>query len=100
VRRLPDDVIYAICPHVTFTSRPYRRTSPLDQALYACDEAGRFISHVRMVRPDASPTWRPSSVKKKLKAKGFARNVTRRHHAPAPPTSASDLTEQSHRHER
>jgi putative nucleotidyltransferase with HDIG domain len=76
-RGYPDDVIYAILSHADYLADRYPRTHPLDKALYACDELAGFISACSMVRPGGITDLAASSVKKKLKAKGFARNVNR-----------------------
>jgi putative nucleotidyltransferase with HDIG domain len=55
----PEDVIYAI------------------KALYACDELCGFVIAAALVRPGGIVDMSASSVKKKLKAKQFARNVKR-----------------------
>ncbi len=73
----PDDVIYAILSHADYLADRYPRISPLDKALYACDELAGFVSACSMVRPGGITDLAASSVKKKLKAKGFARNVNR-----------------------
>jgi putative nucleotidyltransferase with HDIG domain len=75
-RGYPDDVIYAIKSHADYlTDCP--RTSRLDKTLYACDELAGFITACAMVRPERLVGLGASSVKKKLKAKGFAASVNR-----------------------
>ena len=49
----------------------------LDKALLACDELTGFVMACCMVRPDGIHSLAPSSVKKKLKDKGFAAKVSR-----------------------
>lgn len=75
-RGYPDDVIYAIKSHANYlTDCP--RVSRLDKTLYACDELAGFITACAMVRPQRLEGMQASSVKKKLKAKGFAASVNR-----------------------
>ena len=76
-RGYPDDVIHAILSHADYLADRYPRTSPLDKALYACDELAGFVSACSMVRPAGITDLTAASVKKKMKAKGFARNVNR-----------------------
>jgi putative nucleotidyltransferase with HDIG domain len=76
-RGYPDDIIHAILSHADYLADRFPRTSPLDKALYACDELAGFVSACSMVRPNGITDLTASSVKKKLKAKGFARNVNR-----------------------
>ncbi len=51
--------------------------STLDRALLACDELTGFVMACCLVRPDGIRSLAPSSVKKKLKDKGFAAKVKR-----------------------
>ena len=75
-RGYPDDVIYAIKSHADYlTDCP--RVHLIDKALYACDELAGFITACAMVRPERLAGMQASSVKKKLKAKGFAASVSR-----------------------
>lgn len=72
----PQQVIYAIKSHADYlTDCP--RLSRLDKTLYACDELAGFITAAAMVRPEGIAGMQTSSVKKKLKAKGFAAAVNR-----------------------
>lgn len=72
----PEDVIHAIQSHAAFTGVP--RSNLMDKALFAVDELCGFIVAVTLVRPGKNLSEVPSkSVKKKLKDKAFARNVSR-----------------------
>ncbi len=76
-RGYPDDVIYAICSHADYLADRYPRVSPLDKALYACDELAGLITATARLRPGGITDLTAASVKKKMKSKGFARNVSR-----------------------
>jgi putative nucleotidyltransferase with HDIG domain len=72
----PAHVIYAIKSHADYlTDCP--RISRLDKTLYACDELAGFVTAVAMVRPERLAGMQASSVRKKLKQKGFAAAVNR-----------------------
>lgn len=60
-----------------FGNRFQPRTTLLDKALFACDEITGFVMAVAFVRPGKLDGMTPSSVKKKLKDKGFAAQVSR-----------------------
>lgn len=49
----------------------------IDRALLACDELTGFVMACCLVRPDGIHSLTPSSVKKKLKDRGFAAKVNR-----------------------
>lgn len=49
----------------------------LDKYLFACDELSGFINAYSLMRPEGLMGMKASSVKKKLKDKGFAANVSR-----------------------
>jgi predicted hydrolase (HD superfamily) len=53
------------------------RESQVAKVLYACDELCGFISAVAVIRPNKISDLEVSSVKKKLKDKAFAKNVSR-----------------------
>ena len=72
----PEDVIYAIKSHADYLP-DCPRVSVLDKALYACDELAGLVSAAALVRPNGITDLTAASVKKKMKSKGFARNVNR-----------------------
>ncbi|HEX4129934.1 MAG TPA: HD domain-containing protein [Pirellulales bacterium] len=74
--RYPAEVIYAIKSHADYLP-DCPRVSRLDKTLYACDELSGFITAVAWVRPEKLAGMQASSVKKKLKQKGFAAAVNR-----------------------
>lgn len=66
----------AILGHASYTN--VARESLLAKALFACDELCGFIVACSLVKPEKKVfSVEVSSVKKKLKDKGFARNVSR-----------------------
>jgi putative nucleotidyltransferase with HDIG domain len=72
----PDDVIYAIKSHADYLP-DCPRIHTLDKALYACDELAGLVTAAALVRPNGITDLTASSVKKKMKSKGFARTVRR-----------------------
>lgn len=72
----PEEVTYAIKSHADYLPDCPRFT-PLHKALYACDELCGFITAAALVRPGGILDMTASSVKKKMKSKGFAKNVSR-----------------------
>ena len=75
-RGYPDEVIHAILGHAEYSGVP--RVSPLDHALFACDELSGFLTACSLVKPSKSiHEVEPASVKKRLKDKAFARGVNR-----------------------
>jgi putative nucleotidyltransferase with HDIG domain len=71
-----EEVIYAILSHADYLTN-YPRFHLIDKALYACDELAGFITATALVRPNGITDMTASSVKKKMKSKGFARTVNR-----------------------
>ncbi len=71
----PDDIRTAILGHASYTGVP--RETTMAKALYASDELCGFIMACAVIRPNKIADLEVSSVKKKLKDKGFARNVNR-----------------------
>ena len=75
-RGYPEDVIYAVKSHADHTG--VERKSPMDKALYACDELAGLITAVTLVRPNKTlAEVKVKSVKKKMKDKSFAAKVNR-----------------------
>jgi putative nucleotidyltransferase with HDIG domain len=75
-RGCDEELIQTILSHAGHTGIP--RTTPMRRALFAVDELSGFVTAVALVRPSKRlEDVEPSSVKKKLKDKGFARNVSR-----------------------
>jgi len=78
LRRLgyPDEVVEAVLGHGDHTGVP--RTSLLAKTVYACDEMTGFVIAVAYVRPSRSlDEVDVRSVSKKLRDKGFAKQVDR-----------------------
>src|SRR5437588_9432262 len=71
-----EEVIYAIKSHADYLP-DCPRIHLLDKALYACDELTGLITATALLRPNGITDLKAASVKKKMKAKGFARNVKR-----------------------
>jgi putative nucleotidyltransferase with HDIG domain len=75
-RGVPDEVIRAIQSHADHTGVP--RVSPMEKALFACDEITGLITAVALVRPSRSlADLKVKSVKKKWKDKSFAAGANR-----------------------
>ncbi len=75
-RGYPEEITYAIKSHADYLP-DCPRVSPLHKALYACDELCGFVMACALVRPGGVGDMTASSVKKKMKSKGFAKNVSR-----------------------
>jgi putative nucleotidyltransferase with HDIG domain len=72
----PEPLQRAILGHATYSGVP--RDTPVARALFAVDELCGFLVACALVRPSRSlMDLEVSSVKKKLKDKGFARGVSR-----------------------
>lgn len=75
-RGWPEELVRAIASHADYMGIP--RDAPLARALFAVDELTGFLTACALVRPDRSiAAVNPSSVRKKLKDKAFARGVNR-----------------------
>ncbi len=71
-----EELIQTILSHADHTGVP--RTTPMQKHLFAVDELCGFVTASTLVRPSKKiADLEPSSVKKKLKDKAFARNVSR-----------------------
>src|SRR5207247_6248776 len=78
LRRLgyPDAVVQAVLGHGDHTGVP--RTTLMARTVYACDEMCGFVIAVAYVRPNRSlDEVDPRAVAKKMRDKGFARQVPR-----------------------
>ena len=72
----PDDVLDAIMGHADYTGVP--RATRMARTLFAVDELCGLVTACALVRPSRSVNdLEPSSVKKKMKDKAFARGVSR-----------------------
>ncbi|MDQ6695445.1 MAG: HDIG domain-containing protein [Chloroflexota bacterium] len=72
----PADFVRSILSHASYSGVP--RTELQDHALFACDELSGLIVATALVKPSKSlAEVEARSVMKKMKDKGFARNVSR-----------------------
>ncbi len=69
------EIADAVAAHVDDPSAPPE--TPLARALLACDELSGFVVACALVRPEGLATLAASSVRKKLKDRGFAAKVDR-----------------------
>ena len=75
-RGVPEDIIRAVLSHADHTG--VARETPMEKALYACDEVTGLVTAVALVRPSRSLLdLEASSVKKKWKDKTFAAGANR-----------------------
>jgi predicted hydrolase (HD superfamily) len=75
-RGWPEDILEAILGHATYSGVP--RTSHMAKTLFAVDELTGLVTATALVKPSKSVhEVEVSSVKKKMKDKGFARGVNR-----------------------
>jgi predicted hydrolase (HD superfamily) len=70
-----DDLAHAVAAHVLRLGLTH--DTPLDKALFACDEVTGFVVACSLVRGDGIHSLEPKSVLKKLKDKAFAAKVDR-----------------------
>jgi putative nucleotidyltransferase with HDIG domain len=76
VRGWPEEIRRAILSHAEYTG--VTRDTPMEKALFACDEVAGFITAVALVKPGKSlAEVDAKSVRKKMKDKAFARSVNR-----------------------
>ncbi|HZR28994.1 MAG TPA: HD domain-containing protein [Terriglobales bacterium] len=72
----PEDLRRAILSHADYANVP--RVTPMEKALFACDELAGFITATALVKPSKSlAEVEAKSVRKKMKDKAFARSVSR-----------------------
>jgi putative nucleotidyltransferase with HDIG domain len=78
-RGVPEEIVHAVLCHAPYLEAlGVQRENDMDRAIYAVDELTGFITAVALVRPTKSiHEVEVSSVKKKMKDKGFARTVNR-----------------------
>jgi putative nucleotidyltransferase with HDIG domain len=75
-RDYPDEIRRAIMSHAEYTG--VSRDTPMEKALFACDELARFITAVALIKPGKSlAEVDTKSVRKRMKDKAFARKVNR-----------------------
>jgi len=75
-RGWPEDILQAILGHATYCNVP--RTTRMAQALFAVDELTGLVTATALVKPSKNlADVTASSVRKKMKDKGFARGVSR-----------------------
>jgi len=75
-RGWPDEIGRAVLSHADYSG--VKRETPMEKALFACDELAGFITAVALVKPGKSlAEVDAKSVRKKMKDKAFARSVSR-----------------------
>src|SRR5205807_625348 len=75
-RGFPEEIRRAILSHAGYSG--VKRESPMEKALFACDELSGFITATALVKPSKSlAEVDAKSIRKKMKDKAFARSVTR-----------------------
>ena len=75
-RGWPEDIRRAIMSHAEYTG--VTRDTPMEKALFACDELAGFITAVALIKPGKSlAEVDTKSVRKRMKDKAFARKVNR-----------------------
>jgi predicted hydrolase (HD superfamily) len=75
-RGYPEEISRAIMSHAEYTG--VTRDTPMEKALFACDELAGFITAVALIKPGKSlAEVDTKSVRKRMKDKAFARKVNR-----------------------
>jgi predicted hydrolase (HD superfamily) len=75
-RGYSDEIRRAIMSHVEYSG--VTRETPMEKALFACDELAGFITAVALIKPGKSlAEVDAKSVRKRMKDKAFARKVNR-----------------------
>jgi predicted hydrolase (HD superfamily) len=75
-REWPEVITRAVMSHAEYSGVP--RETPMEKALFACDELAGFITAVALIKPSKSlAEVDTKSVRKRMKDKAFARKVNR-----------------------
>jgi putative nucleotidyltransferase with HDIG domain len=75
-RGWPEEIRRAMMSHAEYSG--VTRDTPMEKALFACDELAGFITACTLVKPSKSlAEVEAKSVRKKMKDKAFARSVNR-----------------------
>ena len=75
-RGYPEDLRRAILSHADYSG--VKRETPMEKALFGCDELAGFITATALVKPSKSLAEVDArSIRKKMKDKAFARSVSR-----------------------
>jgi predicted hydrolase (HD superfamily) len=75
-RGYSDEIRRAVMSHAQYTG--VTRETPMEKALFACDELAGFITAVALIKPGKSlAEVEAKSVRKRMKDKAFARKVNR-----------------------
>src|ERR1700730_17058471 len=75
-REWPEAISRAVMSHAEYTG--VTRDTPMEKALFACDELAGFITAVALIKPGKSlAEVDTKSVRKRMKDKAFARKVNR-----------------------
>ncbi len=75
-RGYPEEIRKAIMSHADYTG--VSRDTPMEKALFACDELAGFITAVALIKPGKSlAEVDAKSVRRRMKDKAFARKVNR-----------------------
>ena len=91
-RGYAEEIRQAIMSHAEYTGVP--RQTPMEKALFACDELAGFITACVLVKPGKSlAEVEAKSVRKKMKDKAFARSVNRNDITSGAPELGVDLEE-------
>lgn len=72
----PQELLDAIAAHAPERTGKSPETL-IERYLFACDELSGFIHATSLMRPEGYDGMKPKSIKKKLKTKAFAANVSR-----------------------
>ena len=75
-RGFPEELVRAVLSHGNHTGIP--RETPMERALFACDELSGLVTAVALVRPNKNLSETSvRSVRRKMKDKAFAKSISR-----------------------